>query len=114
MEYTGDEGVFINHATASKKTKNHDKHGKRFPQDAKAHFFGMNKINEILKQEGCVGIRVYHGLHENGSRGSMMVGVLANGNDIVTPQMGKDAGGDGLILDSDFPCPGHCPPNGSL
>jgi hypothetical protein len=113
MNFTGDEGVYINQANASKKTKNHDSHGKRFPKDAKAHYFGKNKINEIFKQEGCVGIRMYHGLHEDGSRGLIMVGVLADGNDIVTKSIGK-GDGDGLILESDLPCPSHCPPNGTL
>lgn len=113
MAYTGNEGIYIPHAHAATKTKNHEAHGKRFPKDTKAHLFGRKKIEELLAQKGCIGIRVYHGINEDGSRSAMMVGVLADGNDIVTPKMGKD--GDGSqIIESDIPCPTHCPPNASL
>ena len=32
----------------------------RFPDEVISYFFGINIINEIIKQEGCVGLRVYY------------------------------------------------------
>lgn len=32
----------------------------RYPNEVISYFFGINIINEIIRQEGCVGLRVYY------------------------------------------------------
>lgn len=101
MSFTGDEGAYItltqgNTFTASYRTAN--------PSTVKAHFFGKNKLNEVIAQTGCVGIRMYKALDERGNSQLVLVGVDANGSDITT----------GLILDRAMPCPSFCDTLSSL
>lgn len=59
------------------------------PADAiKAEFFGREILEKILNQAGCVGIRVYNGLDAAGLQSNVLVGVLANGNDMVEGALG--------------------------
>ncbi len=64
----------------------------------KAIFYGKSKINSILKQAGCVGIRVYNAIDAAGVPVMVLVGTDANENDITA----------GLILERGVPCPPNC------
>ena len=70
--------------------------------DVRAYFYGKNKINDLLNQPGCVGIRVYFAKDDNGTMAMMLVGADANGDDMI----------NGRILDLGNPCPDECPSTG--
>ena len=75
------------------------------PADAiKAEYFGKTIIEKILSQTGCVGIRVYNGLDSSGVQSNVLVGVLANGNDIV----------EGCLGDRSFKSPPYNSANNAL
>lgn len=59
---------------------------------------------DILNQEGCVGIRSYYGMDNDGNRKLVIVGVLANEDDIV----------EGVLGDRSFRCPPHTGSSNSL
>lgn len=63
-----------------------------------AHFFGRDILNEILNQEGCMGIRVYHALDEKGNRQLIMVGADAEEKDMY----------NGIIAERSVTCPPFC------
>ncbi len=65
--------------------------------------FGVDHIESILSQKGCVGIRIYYG--KDGTKDIdpahlILVGTDADGNDM--PNMD-------YILDMGLPCPRYCP-----
>ncbi|WP_445712052.1 hypothetical protein [Flavobacterium sp.] len=77
----------------------------KFPKEIKASFFGLNSLNLILKQEGCVGVRIYNGYDVDLERFSpVLVGVNAEGKDMT----------DGVIVDKGVPCPTYCDPKSPL
>ncbi|QMW02649.1 hypothetical protein [Spirosoma foliorum] len=96
----------------------------------RSEFFGLNRISELLKQPGCVGIRVHYANRwedENGKptehgKGKLnprvlLTGVDARGRDLpaYTGNGGlKDDGGDGgeggAVGDGPV-CPRHCADN---
>jgi hypothetical protein len=77
----------------------------KFPKEIKGLFVGVNHVNDILSQQGCIGIRIYHGYSENHDRLShVLVGVDENGNDMT----------NGLIVDRMVPCPTMCDNNSPL
>lgn len=77
----------------------------RHPNEKKAYFVGSNKIEMILEQEGCIGVRIYDGINsETGDQNRVLVGVNADGEDMV----------NGIILDELVPCPEKCSKNSSL
>ena len=94
MSFTGDESVAITLTEGAAMTKAYRDAN---PTAIKGHFFGINKINTILSQRGCVGVRIYYGL-DNGIKQLVMVGVDANQNDLC----------NGIILDRSSPCPTYC------
>ncbi len=101
MSFTGEEGTYItltqgNTWTTSYRTAN--------PNAVKAHFYGKVKLSQLLNQTGCVGIRMYRAIDENGALELVLVGVAASGADITS----------GLILDRSIPCPSACDTGSSL
>jgi hypothetical protein len=48
-----------------------------------AQYFGKDKVDKILAQPGCVGVRMYYGKNTNGKAGITLVGVDAEKNDIL-------------------------------
>lgn len=64
----------------------------------KAHFFGKNKLMDLLDQPNCVGIRAYYAIDDNGAKQLVLVGATADEQDLYT----------GLILDHSSPCPTFC------
>ena len=71
----------------------------------KGHFYGSEKIKELLEEKDAVGIRIYYGVDENGSDTLMLVAVRADGSDILPD---PDGGGP-VILDDSHVCPPYCP-----
>lgn len=72
---------------------------KNNPDALKAFFVGRNKINRILEQNDCIGVRIYNGLDaESGKNNLVLVGVNAEGEDIT----------EGVILEKLNPCPTDC------
>jgi hypothetical protein len=79
------------------------------PNTTRGHFFGNEIINQILNEEGCIGIRMYYGIDEKGNKQLMLVGVDSNGEDLL-PSLGESLDGGGNIIgDASFPCPDYCP-----
>jgi hypothetical protein len=77
----------------------------RNPGTTKAYFVGMNKINLILDQESCIGIRIYNGYDEIDQQSNLvLVGVNIKGEDLFS----------GIILERLTPCPVHCDNNSIL
>jgi hypothetical protein len=93
----------------------------------RSEFFGVNRINELLKQPGCVGIRVHytkrwedeHGKPTESGKGkltprALLTGVDARGRDLPAytgPGGLKDDGGDGSeggTVGDGYTCPQHC------
>jgi hypothetical protein len=61
-------------------------------------YFGGNAIQEVLKQDGCIGIRIYYAKKDDGNPTLVIVGVDKSGNDMF----------NNLIIDHGFPCPPIC------
>ena len=72
--------------------------------DRIAHFFGKNLINSILDQDGCMGIRIYHGIDESDEKVLVLVGADADEDDMTT----------GVIVEKSFPCPPRCSSSNDL
>jgi len=92
--FNGSEGTFIQLSTASDWTK---KYREENEGQAKGIFYGKTKLNELLNQTDCVGIRVYFGTDEEGNNQLVLVGAKANMDDITT-----------LVLDTGKKCPDYC------
>lgn len=77
----------------------------KFPNEIKASFAGVNNVNLILEQEGCIGIRIYNGYDQAlGRFAPVIVGVNSVGKDMT----------NGVIIDRLDPCPSVCDPNSPL
>jgi len=71
----------------------------KFPDATKAYFVGKNKLNLILDQDGCIGVRIYDGFDAAGNVSNrVLVGVDATGEDMV----------NGTLLEHLVPCPKAC------
>jgi hypothetical protein len=64
----------------------------------KGGFFGRAAIEQVLSQEGVVGIRYYYAKENNGRPVMIMVGVDEFGKDLV----------DGFLAERSVPCPPFC------
>lgn len=92
------------------------------PASEKGGFFWGEGIAAILAQPGCVGLRYYHGIDENGNYQIVLVGVDGKGNDILGTAGSKKraaatasfAGDEAVILDRHWQCPPWCPPDTAL
>jgi hypothetical protein len=77
----------------------------RNPDELKSFFVGINKLNLILEQEDCVGLRIYNGYNTNTQKNNLaLVGVDEEGEDIT----------NGVILEDLSPCPRICPKSSPL
>lgn len=105
MSFTGDEGGFISLQNAAALTRNYrNNSGQSNP--IRGQFLGSNKLMELMKQTGAVGLRIYYGASEAGVPKIVVVGVDSDENDIL--------GEDPLILDTSMPCPPNCSSSNSL
>jgi hypothetical protein len=96
MSFDGNEGKKVTLQEAAEWTANYRKSVQS--GQTIAHFIGKNKLNELLEQENCVGVRIYYGLDENSEKNLVFVGADENENDLV----------DGVILEYSKRCPPIC------
>jgi hypothetical protein len=99
--FTGNEGTFITLTDGGDMTADFRA---TYPDEKKGYFYGKNKLNSILGQTDCVGIRIYFGIDKDGKMNLVLVGTKANKDDQTT----------GYILDSGTPCPVDCGTNNAL
>lgn len=77
----------------------------RNPDELKSFFVGINKLNLILEQKDCVGLRIYNGYNTVTQKNNLvLVGVDEKGEDIT----------NGVILENLNPCPVYCPKSSPL
>lgn len=96
MSFNGNEGEEITLTTAAGWTANY--RNQMSTGDPLGHFFGKNHYNNILEQTGCVGIRNYNGIDDDGKKVLIMVGVDEDENDMV----------EGVIVEKAVGCPPRC------
>ena len=66
--------------------------------------FHADQVMAILKQKGCVALRVYHGRNEKGRRSLVLLGVDQDNKDMS----------DGLICELCWGCPPWCDTNSPI
>jgi hypothetical protein len=94
--YTGLEDHSISIEDASALTRNY-----RMQAGAgaiKGGFFGRAAIEQVLSQEGVVGIRYYYAKENNDRPVLIVVGVDENGKDLY----------EGFVCERAVPCPPYC------
>ena len=64
----------------------------------KAGMFPRSSFETILKQPGCLGIRIYFGRNAKNELSLVMVGVDSDGKDMTQDE----------LMDNNFPCPPFC------
>jgi hypothetical protein len=73
------------------------------PRDIKGYNIGRNIVDQILAQPGCIGLRFYNALNEEGQKTLVYVGIDAEGKDLVkrtvVMQNGSLSDKDGIIAD---------------
>ena len=97
MSFTGNEGAFISLSQAAVLTSNY-RNGQQNP--ILGQFLGVQKLQDLLRQTDCVGLRIYYGKNAEGKPTIVVVGVDAHEDDIL--------GEEPLILDQSTPCPPTC------
>lgn len=104
-----EKGVSLSVDQAKKKVQKFNCNRKK--EDIKAHYFSKAFLKKILEQENAVGIRVYYGMNEKADLDAVIVGVAANGDNLINQRIKseKDAAGDCGYYSSGQPCPRWCP-----
>ena len=102
MSFTGNEGAVITLAEGSTMTAAY--RATISTGDTIALAVGKNLLASILGQTGCMGIRMYYALDNNGKKQLVLVGVDSNGDDMTA----------GVIVDKAIPCPTECSTKNSL
>jgi hypothetical protein len=101
MAFNGNESSVITLEKATEWTGNYQSAN---PNETKAHFFGRNKLQMILDQDNCMGIRAYYAIDDNGAKQLVLVGATADMEDQYTE----------VILEHSAPCPAYCAQNSPL
>ena len=96
MAFDGTEGEIVTLLEGQEWTKKH--RSVVHPGDITGHFFGIEKLNAILNQSGCKGIRIYYGMEPDGTKNLVLVGADRNENDME----------NGIILEKSVCCPPRC------
>ncbi len=78
------------------------------PNKVLAQFYGSKRLNEILTQPGCIGIRIYVTTDSQGHNQLVLVGAMKDGNNIWPKLDTTDPSVDGIILEFGTPCPPIC------
>ena len=77
----------------------------RFPENIKAFFVGIEKVNDIISQDNCIGIRMYNGFDTKKNKANLvLVGVDTNHKDMT----------DGIIVERLVTCPHTCDDSSAL
>lgn len=95
MEVTGTEGGAISKETAERWI---NRYRNSVPKGVvTAHLFGRQIIDQVLAQQGCVGVRIYYATDDNGAKQLVVYGVNNLGDGI-----------EQVIADQGIPCPPYC------
>ncbi len=113
MNFDGTEGEFITLAEAAALTQQYRAHFLKGNVKRKGLFFGKEKLQALLAQDNCEGLRIYFGAVEEAYPVNswqelelVIVGTDDKGND----QLGTHH----KILDMGTPCPTRCSTTNSL
>lgn len=106
--FDGTEGDPIDLVTAKKWASNF-RETMTSSDEIQAHYFGFEIIKQILEQPGCVGIRMYYALDEKGEKKLLLVGVDAQGENMIPSENGLTTDGGNIVGDYSLPCPDYCP-----
>ena len=79
MAFNGNEGTYITLTQANAWTTSYRNAN---PNAVKAHFYGKTKLQEMLNQTNCVGLRFYRAIDDTGAAQLVVVGVLADQTEI--------------------------------
>jgi hypothetical protein len=96
MSVTGNENHDISLSDAATMTKNY--RDTITSGTTIAHCFGNGAIQDILDQTGCVGIRIYYAITNDGKKQLVITGVNSSGNDLY----------NGKLADRSMCCPADC------
>lgn len=105
MAFKGKEGRPITLEQAKRWTKRYRKEN---DGAVRAHFYGCDQIRALLDEPGCVGIRIYYAIDDEGRRKLVLVGADAEENNLVPKEQGKDDNPYRLLNDG-VDCPPSCP-----
>ncbi|WP_417368232.1 hypothetical protein [Flavobacterium beibuense] len=95
-------GEFIDLTEAKEMTNSYQA---AFPNEPKCFFLGSEKLQSVIDQDGCIGLRMYRAFDVvRNEQNVVIVGVDANGNDMTS----------GLLLDRSEICPNSCDPTSPL
>ena len=96
MAFTGNEAEQFPLETSAAWTANYRK---TIPAgEIIGQFVGKNQLMKILNQKGCMGIRFYYGIGDDGKKNLIAVGAESDENDMTA----------GIILEKFLPCPPMC------
>jgi hypothetical protein len=120
---TGSEGAAIEVKQAASWTKNYRD---KSPGQPISQFFGKEILEKILSQEGCLGIRFYYALDNDGKKHLIITGAMSDGTDQIGGKEYEAPVGDATrnvltaaqqklytVGEMSAPCPGSpgCPIN---
>ncbi|WP_207491800.1 hypothetical protein [Aridibaculum aurantiacum] len=73
--------------------------------------FDKKSVEALLSQAGCESLRIYYGMQQDLSVHAILVGVDADGNDMLPAAVlqGGDAENNGELLEDAQRCPINCP-----
>ena len=101
MSFTGKENHAITLSEAAEWTRAYRDAN---PGATKGHFYGKDAIQAIINQSGCVGIRIYYAVDNNGAKQLIITGVTSNENDLY----------NGILAERSLACPPRCGVNNPL
>ena len=102
ISFTGKEDHSISLEDASNMTRNFQLQAA--PNQIIGGFFGKDAGVAIISQDGAVGLRYYYGMDDEGTPHIILIGVNADGNDMI----------DGLLAERALMCPPSCPESNDL
>mgnify|MGYP006899135865 CR=1 FL=1 len=94
MAFNGTEGASIDPNTAGDWTRNFRDSS---ASGNNARFFGRDILEQLLAEDGAVGIRFYYGLDDNNERQLLAVAADAEQNDLLES--------DNIVADESSCCP---------
>ncbi|MFL5744925.1 MAG: hypothetical protein ACJ751_09690, partial [Niastella sp.] len=82
------------------------------PEAVKSILYGRNIFEQLMQVPGCVGIRVFNGLNDDGQQAFVFVPVGERNQNILNYSVYKENGMvvvEAPIADGGLPCPTYCP-----
>jgi hypothetical protein len=110
MSFNGKEGNPIPLGQAVKWVHAYQRINPNLP---KAYFFGRDILERLLKEEGCMGIRIYMGEDDKGELHPVLVGCRADQSNILPKSMttaGEEE--EPIVVNDSAKCPPECAPPG--